>query len=1026
MTPTLPLENRIIRFLNLGLICLVFCFKLHSQCTSPHTISVNNNETELFACADSKPFNVLFFKSDTSQLKYAFVIADAFDNISRIQSPALINFGGPTLAIMRVWGIAYTDSLIYTTGSDVSTIRSATGCVRLSENVITVHRDIPFASNALFKSGSNDTAYCFNNATRDTIVMKLPENGSGRQSFVITLFDGTIVDIFQSASYVIDSLPRNIYFIYNVAYTGDLIAQKKSNLFNSNFSTSCFSIGQKSARIEIDTIHTGNVIILTQRRLFCPMDDKPDLFSVELNDGFSSSRALVLLDDQGICRKLGIGTTIDLNTANPGNHTINILRYSGRLLINIGDTIDRNSGREFSSDCHKWVSSPIDITIEKPNAGRVTTSTGDTLLFACPGDRLPDRIIFDASQQSPKSNYKILIVNNQNKIIANTDRLGFIDFEGLGTGSCRAYGFAYTGVFLLPADSSFNKVTSDDCYDLSDNFLTINKATAKGGSVSVNGGAATYYVCPQNDSTRKINFERKNNSNSPYQYVLTSETGTILDFVKNDSLSFRGLNNPSMRIYGVAFSGKRIITKGSNLFVSSFSDGCYSISDNFIRVVKDQPNAGGVRLANGFNKELFCPSDPTQKILSIRNVSTSSHPYAFVLVDSTSTVIDIFANFSYNFDSLPIGQYFIFGVSYIGKIILQKGTRLDFSTFSDDCFNYTLVDIEIIINEIDGGTLTTSEGTTNVYTCPSNLDPDIITMIPVKERALGYRYAITNEQNIILGYSFDPAIDFGIGAINSSCKVFGIAFKGNFTGVVGRNVFETAFSNSCYDLSDNFVRVVKAVPPAHRLITSAKDSIITICIGDSQKDTFSLGISDSSGFKKVFMAVENGKIIKLFTQNKIEFEKDSAGTLTLYSVIYTGKLLVREGLTFSTTFPISDDCFALSGNALLIDKVKTGPFCVITGTVDESDFKELKIFPNPTANSAELTVEWSNENGSKDKNVKINIYDLTGRKWQSNEYLIASAFNRIRIPVNSLATGLYIFEIESNGSKISRKVVIEN
>jgi hypothetical protein len=104
--------------------------------------------------------------------------------------------------------------------------------------------------------------------------------------------------------------------------------------------------------------------------------------------------------------------------------------------------------------------------------------------------------------------------------------------------------------------------------------------------------------------------------------------------------------------------------------VSSFSDGCYSISDNFIRVVKDQPNGGGVRLANGFNKELFCPSDPTQKILSIRNVSTSSHPYAFVLVDSTRTVIDIFANFSYNFDSLPIGQYFIYGVSYIGKMIV--------------------------------------------------------------------------------------------------------------------------------------------------------------------------------------------------------------------------------------------------------------------------------------------------------------------------------------------------------------------
>jgi len=1024
MTPKLNFKQRVFRYLCLGLLCIAFFIRVHSQCNIPHSISVSNNETEIYACADSKPFNVQFFKSDTSQLNYAYVIADGFDNVSSIQTAPLINFAGPTFATFRVWGIAYTDSLIYTVGKDVSTIKSVTGCARLSENVIIVQRDIPSASTAFFRSGSRDTAICFNNATRDTIVMQAPGNSTGRQAFVIAWFDGTIVDIFHGLTYIIDSLPRNSYFIYNVSYTGDLIAKKNSNLFKSNFSTSCFSIGQRFARIDIDSIQEGTAIVLTQRRLFCPMDAKPDMFSVELTDALSSSQALILLDEQKICRQVALGTSIDLNSNLPGTYTINILRFSGRLLINKGDTVDRNSSRSFSSDCFKWVSSSIEINMVIPNGGKLTTNTGDTLIFTCPGDRLPDRITFDAIEHSLKSNYHVVVVNEKNKIVANAERLNFIDFERFGPGTCRAYGVAYTGTLNLPVDSSFSKIMSDDCYDLSDNFLIIVKAIAKGGSVFVNGGLSTYYVCPGIDSTRKINFERKNNSNSLYQYVLTTENGVILDFVISDSLSFKGLSSISMRIYGVAFSGKRIITKGSNLFVSSFSDGCYNLSDNFIRVVKDLPEAGGVRLANGFNKELFCPSDPTPKLLNIRNVSNSTHPYAFVLVDSTHTIVDIFFNFSYNFDSLPKGQYFIFGVSYIGNISIKKGSKLDFGKFSDECFNYTAINIEIVINEIDGGVLTTSEGSTDVITCPSNLDPDIITMIPINSRSLGYRYAITNDQNIILGYSFTPGIDFGVNPINSICRVYGIAFKGNFTNVVGRHINETAFSQSCYDVSDNFVRVIKTVPPPHRLIHSSKDSVITLCIGDSQRDTFSLGVTDSTGFKRVFMAVENGKIAKLFTQNKIEFENDSSGITRIYSVIYTGRLLIREGLTFSSTFPISDDCFSLSSNFFMIDKVKSGSFCTITGTNDETLFNELRVYPNPSAQGRELSVEWNFANKAKSNKTKISIYDVSGRKRATYSLQAAHLHNLIKINPRSLDPGFYIIELESGGSSISIKVMI--
>lgn len=82
-----------------------------------------------------------------------------------------------------------------------------------------------------------------------------------------------------------------------------------------------------------------------------------------------------------------------------------------------------------SSDCFLlWSSNSIPVSLFVPKGGLLTTSTNDTLLFACPGDNLPDRIIFTAKNNS-KTNYNVLIVNEIGKILSVTPLGTFIDFE---------------------------------------------------------------------------------------------------------------------------------------------------------------------------------------------------------------------------------------------------------------------------------------------------------------------------------------------------------------------------------------------------------------------------------------------------------------------------------------------------------------------------------------------------------------------------------------------------------------------
>lgn len=998
-----------------------------AQCNSIHTIFSSEGKDDIYACSgDSKPDNYLIFKSDTSQNKYAFILADGSDNIIRVQANGQFNFDGPTPALLRVWGISYTDSLIFGVGNDVTTIRSNTGCVSLSENVIRVFRNIPRGEDAFFVTGKKDTFFCFNNATRDTLEMQPIKNNTSKHVFVITKFDGTIIDFFFGNKYLADTLPRSVYLIYDVGYTGSLVLLKKSNLFKTDVSNGCFSIGQKAARLDMDSLDLGEIEFNTTGRIFAPLDKIDDIFKITLNNATTSNLAMVLYDKDNICRQVIIGTEINLNNNVPGEYTLAFLLYSGRLKLSLGDTIViKNSAKEYSSDCFKWHTTTVNLLLIIPNAGILKVPTGDTVLFACPGDKLPDRYTFIASGFSAGNPYKVFVLNDKNKIIAITDLGGFIDFEAFGAGVVKVQGMSYTGDLIIPKDSLFTNVKSNDAYDKSVNSLLVNMAVAKGGSVSVGGGATTYYVCPQNDGIRKLAFERRNNSNSPYTYVLTSESGTIISFADNDSLSFSNISSSSMRVYGVAYSGKRVITKNSNLFVSAFSDGCYSVSDNFIRIIKSEPIAGGVRLPNGANKELFCPSDPTRKLLSIRNVANSTHPYSFVLTDSTNTILDIFPNFGYDFDSLPRGKYSVRGVSYVGTILIKKGSKLDLGKFSDDCFQYTATTIEVIIGEIDGGILTSSEGSTSVITCPSNLDPDPITMIPLNERSLGYRYVITNEQNIIIGFSFDATIDFGSNAINSTCRVYGVAFKGEFTGVLGRNIHETAFSKSCYDVSNNFVFVRKAVPPLHRLIHSGKDSVITVCVGDTPKDTIRLRASDTTGFKTVFLGVENGKIVRIFTENFIEFEKDTSGTISIYSVIYTGQLLAKTGLSFVSGLPISDDCFSISSNSLVIDKVKSGSFCLFVKTNEEKWINYFHIYPNPANRNGWINIEFKVDQEWINRLAKITIADLSGRILKKIENLKLSDHNQITVPITSISSGLYIINVSADSGMAKRKLLIQ-
>lgn len=1012
--------NRLHRMLPI-VFCLAMVSRSFGQCL-PHTIFTPEAENVLYACpGDGKPDNFTILKTDTSNLKYSFVLSDIADNIIRLQTSPNFNFDGTTITSFRIWGLSYTDSVKFTVGQDVSTISAITGCARLSENVLMVVRDLPKPLSVFLENGRPDTSICLNNNTQDTLTIEIQGISNSKRLYLFTRFGGVIVDTFSSTRFVVEGTAQESFFVHAMTYTGNLnIIKNVSKISDKNLSSGCFVVGITAARVNLDTLVRGTIQSLTPQSLFCPLDNKADIYELRVLNGISPFTAFILINENSIVQQVYTSPTFDLNNNPDGKYSILALQYSGALLIKPGDTVSRSSQASLSTDCFLWATNDLEVFLLRPSAGKIQATTGDTILFGCPGDRLPDRYTFTVTGNSI-NNYVIVAINAQNKVLAMTLPGGFLDFEQFSPGVIKIVGVSYSGNLLININSNFTGALSSDCYAISTNQLTANLDVAKGGTIRMADGQTTYFTCPNNPGPKKLLFSRQDASNSPYQYVLTTDGGNIVEFVVNDSLLFENTSLNSMRIYGVAYSGTRIISKQSNLFVSSFSDGCYSISGNFIRVIREQPRGGGIRLPDGSNKELFCPSDTQSKLVQVRNVDVTLHPYSLVLTDEFKKVLQITPGFTFNFQGLSEGLYRIYGVSYAGSIQLVVGDTLDFTKFSSECFSFSSNNIEIIIGEINGGVLTSSEGSTTVYVCPANLDLDLIRIIPQNTRSLSYRFIITDLQNIITGFSSVDLINFGSGVINTSCRVYGVAYKGDFTGTLNKNVLQSVFSNNCYDLTDNFITVHKTVPPPHRIQTNKLDSVLTICSGDSKADSIQFSTSDSVGFNTVYLMVDfNNKILKVVSNPIIDFNKDSVGLTRLYSVIYTGRLLVSPGLSLISGLAIADDCFSLSSNSILVDIIKQGPFCVVTSYAEEDWIKKFSVFPNPARDrvSVELNLVQTNR-----LQAQIDITDLNGRLIRQSSRIL-NTDNLFSLSVDYLAEGIYLIQVKSGAFTATRKLVI--
>ena len=131
---------------------------------------------------------------------------------------------------------------------------------------------------------------------------------------------------------------------------------------------------------------------------------------------------------------------------------------------------------------------------------------------------------------------------------------------------------------------------TDDCFELSSNFIEVIRTMTDGGTVETDNGEVAIEICVGDGEDDIINFVNSSTSPANYQYVITDENNIILELPPGNSQNFEGAGIGICRVWGLSYTGNITAMVGDDAAAVPLTDDCFELSANFIEVTRtDDP-----------------------------------------------------------------------------------------------------------------------------------------------------------------------------------------------------------------------------------------------------------------------------------------------------------------------------------------------------------------------------------------------------------------------------------------------------
>lgn len=625
----------------------------------------------------------------------------------------------------------------------------------------------------------------------------------------------------------------------------------------SSWSVGASTFGEENAG---GCIANGGVISTNDPTTICAGDEIEDPINVTFEDVVGMNSIFVITDEEGNVLGAQTESVFDFDESGPGVCLIWHLSYDDEVNIEVTNADELEGCFDLSNS--------IAVTRNQPIGGVISTEDETNI---CLGQGQSVNVTFE----DVAGTNSLFVITDQNLNILGSQTETTFSFEEAGAGTCLIWHLSYEdGVDLNVS----NAADLTGCYSLS-NSIEINRTAINGGIISTDDPTT---ICIGQEQTVTVTFEEVVGTNSVF--VITDEDLNVLSSQAETIFSFEEAGVGTCLIWHLSYED------GVDLGISNAADleGCFSLSNSIeiTRIEGEDCNCsanGGTIFTD--NEPEICVGDGIADEVSVSFADVEGTNSLFVVTDTNLNIIATQTETLFDFDGAEEGVCLIWHLSY------EDDVNLDGLTNAGDlsgCFSLSN-SIEIIRNSPDGGEVSSEGSIGSLTVIVGDGVDDNYTFENDSESSLAYAYITTNGNNVVTG-TFDGDINFEDNTAGN-CRVYGVSYSGTLNAVSGENIDDVS-SNGCFELSENFVPVIK-----EQVIGLEEQLVGNILIYPTIIDS-ELTISGVNGSYNLVIYSSTGQLI---LNQKVTTENTAIALPNLAKGLYTGKVITNE---ISTSFRI--------------------------------------------------------------------------------------------------------------------------
>lgn len=888
--------------------------------TNGANVSITGGDVFATVCANDASADVLTFNNNSGFApNYAYIVTDEANIVQSISTTGMIDFEGTGSGVARVWGVAYTGSLLVAPGDDAAAVALSDECFDLSDNFVVVDREVVDGGMIMTPFGQTQLEFCGGDGFPDQAVYFSTMQAFGNFTFLITDANNTLLVETSSNFTDFESFGTGTFYVWGLSYTGDITVQPGDNISSVALSNRCFALSGNFLSVTVNTVDGGTVSLIGggNTYLACADNGTPDVALVESTANEPGVNYTWLLTDEAN-EIFAISSTASFNFDNyaPGTYRIWGLGYTGSLSAVPGQFAGSVA---LASECFALSLNFVEVRVETALGGEISAEDGSNFISICAGnDIVSDPIIFNTTGSGTGA-YVYVITDEANNIVRIYDNNVISFDDGLGAGRYRIWGLSYTGNLTAQIGDNAGAVSiSDGCYQLSSNFIPLWSGFPEAGELSFDGEGDTRLICPDNGIADEISFNADGISQSlPFVFLLTNADNVVLDIFADTNYDFDQTNEAELRVWALSYAGNLLVQVGDNAAEVDLASECSELS-NFLTVLRQKPEADSISLSDG-NVFISACADGLTGPVSFINTSDFAGNYVYVITDTDNVILDVATSNSYDFSDLTSDTVRVWGLAYTGNVLAQIGDNAATTTITDDCYDLSDNFITVLrVNPI-GGSLTTADGQTEFLRCAGDGTPDPINFTVNGASNAPYLFLITDENNYLIGLATQPNFDFE-NAIEGVFRIHGISYTGVFQLFPGDSIFGgIPAASGCFDFSDNFLEINNIRVNGGTLFSNVPETVFYTCPADGVADVVHFNnTSNAPNANYAYLFTnENNVIIGLTFQDSFNFDIAGIGITRIWGVSYTGNFIANFGDNAATT-PLSDQCFDLSNNYITV------------------------------------------------------------------------------------------------------------